>query len=73
MDSVAKVDTTSTAEYDSVLQGYDISAIVVCCIIVSAIGMCYLTWKFRYKIMLRTVRNNFIGFLENYFKDAGLY
>ena len=46
-----------TYYYNPVLRGFEITAIVVCVVIVAAIFMCYLTWKFRYiKIVLRTVR-----------------
>ena len=37
------------------LRGYEVMAIVLCLIIMAAIFMCYLTWRFRYKIVLRTV------------------
>ncbi|KAL5270874.1 hypothetical protein ACHWQZ_G001516 [Mnemiopsis leidyi] len=36
------------------LKGYEFAVIIVCFLIISAIFMCYLTWRCRYKIVLRT-------------------
>ena len=37
------------------IRGYEVAALVVCLLILVAIFMCYLTWTYRYKIVLRTV------------------
>ncbi|XP_063689167.1 uncharacterized protein LOC134822184 [Bolinopsis microptera] len=36
------------------IRGYEVAALVICLLIVAAIFMCYFTWTFRYKIVLRT-------------------
>ena len=35
------------------LRGYEIMVLVVCGMVVAAIFLCYVTWKLRYKIVLR--------------------
>ncbi|KAL5266704.1 hypothetical protein ACHWQZ_G003918 [Mnemiopsis leidyi] len=44
----------SNLDVISGIRGYEVTAIVACILIISAIFMCCLTWKFRYKIVLRT-------------------
>ena len=56
----------SDLDYISGIRGYEVTAIVACFLIISAIFMCYLTWKFRYKIVLRTVRDHKIGIFNGY-------
>ena len=61
------IDTEEIASSDLNLRGYEVTAIVVCSIIVLAIFMCYLTWKLRYKIVLRTVKAAFsLRYLQYY-------
>ena len=36
-------------------RGYHIMVIVLCCLVLASIAMCYLTWRLRYKIVLRVV------------------
>ena len=40
---------------EAVLRGYEVTVICVACVCAVAVGMCVLTWRFRYKIVLRTV------------------
>ena len=40
----------------NVMRGYEVTVLVVCIIIILAMIMCTLTWRFRYKIVLRHVR-----------------
>ena len=35
------------------LRGYEIMVLVICGMVVAAIFLCYVTWKLRYKIVLR--------------------
>ena len=57
---VQDLDRSARGETDSAvhaaLRGYEIAVVIVCFLIVAALFMCYLTWKCRYKIVLRTVR-----------------
>ena len=48
---------------DPTPRGFEIAAAVVCAIIAASIVMCYFTWRYRYKIILRAV----IQLLFNYF------
>ena len=51
LDLEAELESLDLATINS----YDVMAMVVCTVISAAILMCYLTWRFRYKIVLRTV------------------
>ena len=59
-ESDMSTDTEDESNLDVIsgIRGYEVTAIVACILIISAIFMCCLTWKFRYKIVLRTVRYN---------------
>ena len=37
------------------IKGYQVSAIVVCVIVVLAVILCHVTWRLRFKIVLRQV------------------
>jgi len=57
-DELGSMSVTGTEESVIVaamsnIRGYHVMAIVLCCLVLAAITMCYFTWKLRYKIVLR--------------------
>ena len=55
MHSLSENSTNRDESALSGLRGFEVSAIVVVAVVFTAILMCALTWKLRYKIVLRTV------------------
>lgn len=59
------------------MEGYDVMVVVLCCIVLAAIALCYFTWKLRYMIVLRvkdpqtTVVQNLIAQTVNSVMKSG--